>query len=92
MPTVGSVERKIRSVEGIEVRVLHQDGRDVRSDYDGLPYYNKYERAASHEMTVADWKEIRFNSVYPGFKVKVLDGGGREVHGATKLGNVRDSY
>ena len=92
MPTVKTVETKIWSVEGLSVRILHPDGRDVRSDYDGLPNYNRYERAASSEMTVAEWKETRFKKVYPGFQVDVLNGRRESVHGSTKLGNVRDSY
>ena len=49
-----------------------------------------FERAAKNDMTVADWKEIRFKSTYAGFDVAVVNGG--DVHGGTKLGNVRDSY
>ena len=92
MATVRTVENKIRKVEGFIARILHPDGRDVRSDYEGLPNYNKYERAASGEMTVADWRESRFKTIYPGFEVKVVDGSGTAVLGGTKLGNVRDTY
>jgi len=92
MPTVKIVENKIWSIERFRVSILHPDGRNVRSDYDGLPNYNSYERALSGEMTVADWKEGRFKKAYPGFEVEVLNGQGEPVHGATKLANVRDSY
>lgn len=92
MPTVKTIEAKIRKVEGFDVRILHLDGSDVRSDYDGLPNYNAYERAMSSEMTVADWKEKRFKKSYPGFQVDVLNGRGESVHGGTKLVNVRGSY
>ena len=92
MPTVKTVEAKIWNVEGLIVRILHPNGSDVRSDYDGLPNYNSYKRAASGEITVANWRETRFMKVYPGFRVDVLNGRGESVHGGMKLGNVRDSY
>ncbi|HVF56306.1 MAG TPA: hypothetical protein VM934_09155 [Pyrinomonadaceae bacterium] len=92
MPTVKTVEAKIWKVEGFRVRILHLGGSDVRSDFGGLPNYNDYERAASGETTVADWKETRFKKAYPGFQVDILNGRGESVHGATKLANVRDSY
>jgi hypothetical protein len=91
MPKVKTVEKKIWDIEGFDVRILHLDGRDVRDDMEGLPSY-AFERAAKNEMTVADWKEIRFKSIYAGFNVEVVNGYGEVVHGATKLGNVRDSY
>jgi hypothetical protein len=43
-------------------------------------------------MTVSEWKEKRFKPIYVGFDVDVVDGYGESVHGATKLGYVRDSY
>jgi hypothetical protein len=92
MASIRAIERKIWDREGFEVCILHLDGRDVRSDLQGLPSYNKYERAARHEMTVAEWRERRFKPIYPGYDVQVLDGDGRSAHGATKLGNVRNSY
>ena len=92
MAKVKSVEKRIWDIEGFDVRILHPDGRDVRGDMEGLPPYSRYERAAKNEMTVAEWKEKRFKSIYAGFDVDVVDGHGESVHGATKLGNVRDSY
>ena len=92
MAKVKSIEKKIWDVEGFDVHILHPDGHDVRGDIHGLPNYSKYERAAKNEITVADWRETRFKSVYPGFNVEVLDGDGEVVHGGTRLGSVRDSY
>ena len=75
MAKVKTVEKKIWDVEGFDVRILHPDGRDVRDDMEGLPSYT-FERAAKNEMTVADWKEIRFKSTYAGFDVEVVNGDG----------------
>jgi hypothetical protein len=92
MAKVKNVEKRIWDLEGFDVKILHPDGRDVRGDMEGLPPYTRYERAAKNEMTVTDWKEVRFKPMYAGFDVEVLNGHGDIVHGATKLGNVRDSY
>lgn len=91
MPKVKSVEKQIWDLEGFDVSIRHDDGRDVRSDRDGLPSY-KYERAAKNDMTVGDWREQRFRHSYPGFRVAVFDGDGNEVHGAMQLGTLRDTY
>ena len=54
--------------------------------------YNKLERMAKNEVTVAGWKARRFAGIYPGLAIDVLDGNGNAVAGNTKLGTVRDSY
>lgn len=92
MPKVKNVEKKIWDTEEFSVTIRHSDGRDMRGDKQDLPQYTKYERMARNDMTVADWKSIRFNTVYPGLLVDVLDGDGNSVPGNTKLGTVRDSY
>ena len=51
-----------------------------------------YQRRRSDEDTAADWVSGRFVPNYPGFKVQILDGRGRVVHGRTLLANVRSSY
>ena len=91
MSTVENVERRIRRVEGFEVRILHLAGADVRGDRMGLPQYS-YHRAAENDITVKTWKETRFRPSYPGFEVDVVDGRGNSVQGNTKLGTVRDTY
>jgi hypothetical protein len=80
MPKVKTIEKKIWDIEGFNVRILSDEGRDIRGDRDGLPSY-KYERAAKNDMTVATWKDQRFQSSYPGFRAAVYDGDGYEVHG-----------
>lgn len=42
-------------------------------------------------MTVADWKN-RFNRIYPGYTVEVLEADGGIAHGNTKLESVRATY
>lgn len=91
MPRVKTVEKQIWDLEGFDVSIRRDDGRDVRSDRDGLPSY-KYERAAKNGMTVADWRDQRFRYSYPGFRVAVFDGDGNELHGAMQLGTLRDTY
>ena len=91
MPRVKTVEKQIWDLEGFDVRILREDGRDIRSDRTGLPAY-PFERAAKNDMTVGEWREQRFRPLYPGFDVAVCDGDGSEPHGATKLGTLRDTY
>jgi len=91
MSAVANVERKIRRVEGFEVRILHLHGTDVRGDRTGLPQYD-FRHAAADDFTVEHWKETRFRPSFPGFEVDVLDGRGRSVQGNTKLSTVRASY
>lgn len=90
MPKVKSVEKRIWDIEGFDV-AFQQNGRDVRGDREGVPQYS-YQRAAKDDMTVSEWREIRFFPSYSGFEVAVIDGDGNAVHGGTKLGTVRDTY
>jgi hypothetical protein len=89
--SIKTVERNIGNLEGFDVRFCHIDGSDVRSDKTKIPAYT-FERAARGAMTVAAWKDQRFERIYPGYKVDILDSNGEECHGATLLSNVRDSY
>jgi hypothetical protein len=91
MSTIANVERKIRRVEGFDVRILHLRGADVRGDRAGLPQY-PFRHAAAGDITVEHWKETRFRPTFPGFEVDVMDGRGRSVQGNTKLSTVRASY
>ena len=91
MSTVANVERRIRRVEGFDVRILHLRGSDVRGDRMGLPQY-AYHRAADKDLTVETWKSTRFRPSYAGFEVDVVDRRGNSVQGNTKLGTVRETY
>ena len=91
MSTIANVERKIRRVEGFEVRILHLQGADVRGDRMGMPQY-PFRHAADNDFRVERWKETRFRPSFPGFEIAVLEARGRPVQGNTKLSTVRSSY
>lgn len=91
MSTVGAVQRKIDRVEGFQVRFRHLDGGDVRDDMRGLPQY-PYSNMARNGSTVKNWKELRFNKAFPGFRVDVLYKDGKVCDGRCLLANVRDTY
>ena len=91
MAKVKNVEKRIWDTEGFDV-VIKQNGKDKRGDAEGIPQYTKYEKMAKNDMTVTEWKKIRFSPIFPGFDVEILDGDGKKVSGNTKLGTVRDTY
>ncbi len=91
MPKVKGLERTVANVEGFEVTIRHADGRDMRSDKQGLPDY-PYEKGAKNDFTIAQWREQRFYTRYPGYGVTVWLVDGTEAHGRMKLATVRDSY
>jgi hypothetical protein len=92
VPKVKNVEKRIWDTEAFDVIIRHTDGRDMRSDKNDLPQYNKFECMAKNDVAVADSKARRFAGIYPGLAIDVLDGDGNAVAGDTKLGTVRDSY
>lgn len=91
MASIKTVERQIGNLEGFDIRFIHPDGRDVRSDKTNIPGYS-YQKAAKGNMNVATWRDQRFKQLYPGFECEVLDAGSEVVHGAMLLSTVRDSY
>ena len=96
MPKLEFTEKKINVIEGFAVRFLHAapgnaKGRDVRGDKKNLPSY-RYQRRAPGTQTVAAWIESRFSKSFPGYKVEVIDGYGKKVHGKTLLSTLRDTY
>jgi hypothetical protein len=88
---VKSVEKKIRRIEGFDVRLRDGRGRRLRKDKPGLPSY-RYRNAAGKSLTVDTWKRKRFRKSYPGYDVDVLDRAGKPVAGNAKLSTVRTSY
>ena len=70
--------------EGIVIRVRAPATTEV-GDYD-------YERQASGETSVTDWLNTRILEKLRGNDISVIDGDLREVHGRTKLKNVRETY
>lgn len=91
MPTIKNFQRQVRRIEGFDVRVLHPDGRDVRDDMRIKVDY-PYLRAAASNVSVAEWRKRRAETVLPGFEVVVLSAGGKVVHGRTLLETVRAKY
>ena len=91
MSLTRDVERQIWKIEGFEIHVLHEDGRNLRGDRQGLPWY-KYKVGAKNDMTVEAWKQTRFRPHYSGFDVKVVNASGEAVPGNTRLGTVRATY
>lgn len=87
---VKNVEKRIWDLEGFEVVIRNENGRDVPGHRSDFPTYD-YSYQAKHNMTVADWKKKRFKSTYVGFEVDVLDANGETVPGQTKLSTVRDT-
>lgn len=91
MPMVKNVEKKIWDVEKFEVVLRSSDGRDLRGNKRDMPQY-QFQKKAPGNMTVGEWKQIRFYPYYPGLEVDVLDVVGIPVAGQTKLKNVRSTY
>ncbi len=91
MAQMKNVEKRIWDLEGFNVRILHEDGRDVRADRGNVPQYS-FERAAKNSMSVAAWIAQRFSQQFPGFRVEVLNASGEAVAGNMLLGTVRDTY
>lgn len=90
MPKVKNIEKKIWDIEGFDVQ-FQRGTKNVHGAKEGIPPY-PYSNAAKNDMTVNEWKQIRFNNSYPGFDVAILNGDGVEAPGQTKLGRVRDTY
>jgi hypothetical protein len=87
--TIQGLERKIYKFEGLRVRMLHSNGRDVRSDKEVGRRYPHRNRA-SRSMSVSEWVRSRFEPNFPSLRCEVLDHGGHPVHGRTQLWKVRE--
>ena len=90
MVTVGTVEKKIKQIEGFKINFT-KDGKDVRADKAGIPQY-QYTKAARDTHTVAEWIAGRFNNQYSGYNVNVLYFNGKAANGNATLKNVRETY
>lgn len=91
MIRVDSLERKIRQIEGFNIRILWPDGTNVRSDYIGAKSYRCI-RGARDSWTVSRWIKERFKHSNPQFNVEVLDSIGNSVNGRTTLRTIRKWY
>jgi hypothetical protein len=91
MTTVRNIERRIERVEHFRVAVKHLTGKDVRGDRSLRRQY-PYRQGAAGRLTVAGWKRLRFEPVFPGFDVDVLDTRRRPVNGNTLIATIRAEY
>lgn len=78
-----NLERKIARIEGVDVKILHND-RKINSNAVIQANYD-YERAAPGNHTAADLIQKRLAKTLPGYTVEVLDSRGTPVAGNTKL-------
>lgn len=92
MPTVRAIESRIFEQEGFRVRIVTDEGTDVRGDRTLRVQYTDHVRRAADTATVSGWKRTRFATQFPGFGVEVLLANGETAHGATLLKTVRQSY
>jgi hypothetical protein len=92
MPKIKNVEKRIWEVEGFDVKIMSEDGQmNIRGDKDCLIQY-PYERAASDDTTVSEWKTNRFKKTFANYEVQVLKSDNTLVSGQMKIGTVRDTY
>lgn len=93
MTTAATRMREIAELEGFEVVILDGSGQPLDPKTQGLPSYRQaFQRAASNNWTVSEWKEQRFKDVYLGYDVQVLMDDGTIARGNTTLRTVRESY
>jgi type I restriction enzyme M protein len=89
MRSANSISNDIFDIEGFAVIFLDSDGNDASSkrvaDY-------PYQRAARGTWSVSQWKNERFAAAYPDFNVSVFGPDGKDVHGRTRLDNIRQSW
>lgn len=86
MPSLKNIEGSIRALEGFAVAI--QPAAAARRN---LPDYD-YGRAARAAFTVADWKRVRFEQLYPDLDVDVLRADGRKARPAMTLERLRAEY
>jgi hypothetical protein len=91
MATCKQVQDRIQKVEGFRVRIKHLNAKDVKLIMGGFSQY-PYKSMAKSNWRVSTWKIDRFKKKYQGFRIVVLDGNGRPVHGLMLLKNVRNTY
>jgi len=92
MVTVRTLERRIREVEGFEVRIVWPDGANVRSDYSSAHSYRR-RRASNNNWTIHKWIKNSFKKSNPHFEVEVLSGNENVVKPHNiKLKTVRETY
>ena len=91
MVTVRSFEGQVRLIEGFDIRIRHDGGRDARDDMK-LDAFYPFVRAAPGTHSVKHWRDSRFARTLGDLQVEVLDAAGHVVHGRTQLRTVRRDY
>ena len=89
MPVSGEVAKTISKIEGFEVSFVDDDGNIV-DDADVASY--RFQRAAKHTWTLAQWRESRIEAEYPEQWIVAWRPDGTEAHGRTLLETLRRSY
>lgn len=93
MPLLKTIIKQIKDQEGFDVYFTTTQNVTVRKDKSGFTSYNgNWQKMARSDWTVAEWKKSRFNKLYGGYNVVVLDGHGEPVPGNKKLKTLRESY
>ncbi|MDR2530145.1 MAG: hypothetical protein LBC65_01205 [Oscillospiraceae bacterium] len=88
---IKDAQREIFLKDGFRVRFVLPDGNLAREELGGLPRYRRL-FTARDDMSVTEWKAVRFAEIYPGFDVRVYDGNGSAVLGQVKLSDLRGGY
>ena len=89
MRSANSISNDIFDIEGFAVIFLDANGADASSKR--VVEY-PYQRAARGTWSVTQWKNERFAVAYPDFNVEVIGPDGKDVHGRTRLDNIRQSW
>ncbi|MFY9261797.1 MAG: hypothetical protein WAO71_14995 [Gallionella sp.] len=93
MTTAATRAFEIYEIEGFGIEFLDKDGNSLPPHQNGLPSYQKeYERRSRGTWTVNEWKEKRFNNLYPGYTVNLLKEDGTIAAGQTHISTVRETY
>lgn len=89
MATAGQFEAKVYQVEKIRIRILRENGSDVRSDMEGFNPYDMSNKAPDN-FSVASFKTRIKRFIGPIFIIEVMDKNGNVVsQGNTLLKNIR---
>ena len=90
MPTIRTVQRRIKKIEGFNVIITYKNGKDVMDNKRVPKQYPLI--MASKDCTVLTWKKNRFYPNYPGYDVRVLFSNDEIAHGGKLLSTVRETY
>ena len=90
MATLRTRVREIANLEGFDLQVVRY-GECVDECEGGFPAYG-FEKRLRGMATVADWKTLRFERIYPAMECRVFYADGTEANGDATLNAVRASY